>query len=541
MKSRLTPLKRGCSSSRTRDANLPLPEAVTAQVISYVTSLSCTSRKVEYLKEQVMSKFVSNDTDPADCRRQRAINKWLSVERDNEATNDRLLVFSEDYNVLPRVTLGQFVTYARRLVADLIGETVPLEALYGAFSGGASTTRSRTRSHPALKYLGTAEITPAARKWFDLVLEESPLWMSYRDELVIQETRGNSLFTVPKSTTIDRCAAKEPDLNMYLQKGVGNYIRRRLRRVKINLNDQDVNKHLAREGSITDRLATIDLSSASDSVSIEFVRLLLPDLWFSLLNELRSPYTCIDGEWHENHMFSSMGNGFTFELESLLFWALAKTTCHFTRGSGVISVYGDDLIIGSDYAEDLSWVLGVFGFSVNKDKSFISGPFRESCGGHYHDGYDISPFYVRRPIATIRDAIIIANQIRRWSYIPLSGILDMELEELWLFLKSHIPSVLWGGDDLGSDSQLVSPDAPNKRLVSVSTRKPTGIGGYLLWLNACEASSVERRDAIVTSERMVATHTYVLRRCKAEWRRPPSIFLSELDLDNRGRSSTLST
>ena len=512
-----------------RDANLVLPETLTGEVFDRIeqAGVRFPSIRMDYLLSTYRSKFVSSDTDPADVRAQRAIMKWLSVERDNDATNTRLLITPEEYNILPRVTWKSFVRYAQSLIADLLGDTVPTEAILGSFSGGATTTRTRTSSHPALKYLGKAELTSEARKWFDLVLEESPLWTQFSDLLSISETLGNHMFTVPKSTTIDRVACKEPDLNMYLQKGVGNYIRRRLRYVGINLNDQSVNRNLAREGSITGALATIDLSSASDSVSIGIVELLLPPLWYGLLSDLRSPYTFVDGEWHKNHMFSSMGNGFTFELESLIFWALAKTTRFFTGGRGVVSVYGDDIIVGTDYVQDLIWVLNYFGFSVNSDKSFTEGPFRESCGGHYYNGVDISPFFVRRPLKNLRDAIILANQIRKWSEIPGIGILNPMLEDLWILLRSVIPPKLRGGVNLESDSQLVSTDRPHSRLVPVTKDRDNGTGGYLHWLDTCEDTEA-RDEAIVSSVRTSHTKMYRTRRINTEVRNPECIFYSEL-------------
>jgi len=524
--------KKRVLNNRFRDANATLPETLTGDVIRMIHHLESSNsfhsdEKIKYLQKMFMTKFVSSETDSADVRAQRAINKWLSVERDNDATNTRLLLTLEDYNILPRVTWRSFIDYARGLITKLLGDTVPIEAIFGGFSGGATTTRSRFQSHPALKYLGQADVTSAAHKWFDLLLEESPLWREFSTAITIREVEGNHLFTVPKSTTIDRVACKEPDLNMYLQKGVGNYIRRRLRTVGINLNDQSINRNLAREGSISDKLATIDLSSASDSVSLMIVELLLPDLWFGLLSDLRSPSTLIRGEWHKNHMFSSMGNGFTFELESLIFWALSYSVRHFMRGSGVISVYGDDIIVGSDYVHELISVLDYVGFSVNRDKSFTSGPFRESCGGHYHLGDDITPFFLRRPIAKVRDAIVIANQIRKWASIPWNSILDCGIEPLWLHIRSFIPKGLWGGDNLEDDSQLVDNTAPRFRLAMVTQQRDNGDGGYLLWLDTCEGAS-DTRDVIISSNRFLDQSKYRLRRVKAEKRKLPSIFISEL-------------
>jgi hypothetical protein len=85
-----------------------------------------------------------------------------------------------------------------------------------------------------------------------------------------------------------------------------------------------------------------------------------------------------------------MGNGATFCLETLVFAAAA----HAIR-SKTVSVYGDDIIVDSDKVDDLKRLLGFLGFSVNADKSFSAGPFRESCGKDYYQGVDITPFYLR--------------------------------------------------------------------------------------------------------------------------------------------------
>jgi len=195
--------------------------------------------------------------------------------------------------------------------------------------------------------------------------------------------------------------------------------------------------------------------------------------------------TVIDGEEHVNEMFSSMGNGFTFELESLLFWAIVKTTCYLTGTRGIVSVYGDDIICPTEASNDVQWALEFFGFQVNTEKSFSTGPFRESCGGHYYDGFDITPFYVKAPLAKLTDVIDVANKLREWAEGPIgSSVLDPEVEDIWLWLKSFIPSHLWGGADLGNKNQLVSLDTPRRRLHQTSVKRKTGLGGYLHWHNA---------------------------------------------------------
>lgn len=489
---------------RRIDANKRVPDSLTVTFIEKIMALPNVP-KANYLKDVLLSKYVSNDTAPADVRKQRAINKWLATERNNAATNDRLLLTPGEFNILPRVRLDHFVTWTQRLIEDTIGEVLPWEALIGSFSGGASTSRARTESHPARKYVGKAHITGAALVFFEDLLEDMPGWQFEIDSQV-EIVPGNVMFTVPKNADIDRVACKEPDLNMFMQKGVGGEIRRCLKRVGIDLNDQSRNQKLARMGSIDGSLATLDLSSASDSVSSGLVQLLLPPIWYGVLDSLRSPVTRIDDYVHQNEMFSSMGNGFTFELESLLFYALARATAYFRGIKGVISVYGDDIICPSDMAQDLQFVLSFFGFEVNPEKSFWDGPFRESCGGHFLDGFDITPFYLRSPIERVSDLIHMANSLRKWGEVQSLGIIDPSIEEIWCWLKSMVPQDLWGGRDCNFKYSLVTPDLPRKRLQVIRTETETGLGGYFHWLNttwtresltdAVEASSEVRESTV---------------------------------------------
>ncbi|DAD50113.1 TPA_asm: RNA-directed RNA polymerase [ssRNA phage Gerhypos.3_19] len=496
MKQRRTP------AARVRTPGIP--DDLTTQLVERISQLS-PSVKTDYLRSELTSKYVSSLTDPPEVRRTRAINKWLATEAENEATNDRLFITPDTYQIMSRVSYSDFVCWCRDHIAGIIGDTAPIEALIGSFSGGASTSRPRTSSHPSSKFSGNLHVTEHCLGLFIDVVDEMPGWINAQNPMTVEIVKGNVLFTVPKKTDIDRVACKEPDLNMFIQKGIGSYFRSCLRRTGINLNDQSINRSLAREGSITGKLATLDLSSASDSVSSGLVELLLPVTWYTLLDSARSPVTIIDGEEHRNHMFSSMGNGFTFELESLIFLVLARAVRHFRRDRGVVSVYGDDIICPTGSVPELTWVLNYFGFSVNLEKSFDSGPFRESCGGHYYDGVDITPFYIRKPIENLEDLIDVANKLRQWGSIPDSILIANEIEPLWLWLKSYVPECLWGGGDTSFKYQLVSNDKSAKRLAETNKRRSTGDGGYYHWLNATwrreepsdglETSSMLQNDA----------------------------------------------
>ena len=97
--------------------------------------------------------------------------------------------------------------------------------------------------------------------------------------------------------------------------------------------------------------------------------------------------------------FSSMGNGFTFPLETLLFYSLARAVLKYMHASAeewdMLSVYGDDITLPSRCFSLLTEVFTECGFLVNSRKSFSDGPFRESCGADYLRSIDIRPFYVR--------------------------------------------------------------------------------------------------------------------------------------------------
>lgn len=470
-----------------KDSNARQPQSVRSAIRSLADRLSEIDGpfEVQHLRQEYLSKYCDESLVPASVRRRNAIEKWLTAERTNASTNDRFRTMDPYWNILPRVPLKKFVEHARRIVSRVLG-TLSDDIVLGSFSGGATTSRRRTDGHPAFKFSDKADVTEECMPYLDVLFRQAHLFREYGLFSSLSEVKGAVLFTVPKKTEIDRCACKEPDINMFLQKGVGSHIRRRLLKFGINLNDQSINRGLAKQGSIDDSLATLDLSSASDTICVEVVRTLLPDDWFLYLNDIRSQSVLVDGELIRTEMFSSMGNGFTFELESLLFWALMRTTAYFEGVSGIISVYGDDIIIPSGMCNMACFVLKSFGFSVNESKSFSSGPFRESCGGHYHNGVDVTPFYLKKDPALLTDVIRVTNQLRRWLVAdPARQYILPAMYDIWHSWKKFVPSDLWGGYDLALDTALVSDDPPNKQLVRLSGKpRLPELGLYMQWHNS---------------------------------------------------------
>lgn len=473
---------------RLKTADFPLSRSLTTEFVNDLNTILLTDDSVEsqYLHSTYLSKFVELDAASALVRRSRAIEKWLLTETTNEITNRRIALwgYHDGVEVFPGVSAKRFLDKAAEIVARTLPFEPSLDVANGGFSGGASTSKKRVQGHPALKFLDQADVTRPALPVFRRIISGTR-WadhISGDSGLEPRFVNGNVLFTVPKNSDIDRVACKEPDLNMFLQKGLGNQIRKSLRMVGIDLNDQTVNQELARKGAITGQLMTLDLSSASDSVTIELVRRLLPINWFYYLDLFRSHVTEIDGVEHVNEMFSSMGNGFTFELESLLFYSITRATAYFCGVKGQLSVYGDDIIAPAALGYDLVSALAFCGFKVNDAKSFMDGPFRESCGKHWHGSSDVTPFYLRKPFQTISDLILTLNQLASWSSRCI-GVVDPRYEALHLKYREYIPENLWGGDDLTSRSSLVTGHAARKELTYPAEKIPhSHVGGLLYWL-----------------------------------------------------------
>jgi hypothetical protein len=128
----------------------------------------------------------------------------------------------------------------------------------------------------------------------------------------------------------------------------------------------------------------------------------------------------IDGKKHHYQLFCSMGNGFCFPLESLIFSA-AVIAAHKHCGAKLdYAVYGDDIIVRQSVALVVLECLFACGFRVNTSKTFIFGPFRESCGANWYGGLDVTPGYYKRPITGLAELYALHNTLQRWDTLQES-------------------------------------------------------------------------------------------------------------------------
>lgn len=366
--------------------------------------------------------------------RKRAEDKFWEMEKRCLEYNRRL-----DHGQLT-ADAWTVITRARYKIRKILGPVPSLSQLKISFGPGATTNVKGREASPRAKLNASLACSRDMLPVVGDLLAEAPMWVwhhlglrpeglerarrSDKDQLFYPsvEVHPGKLSFVPKDARTMRPIVVEPVLNGLAQRAIGKFLKKRMAyHAALDLTDQTRNQDLARQGSIDGSYATLDLSSASDTISWSVVRLLLPEDWFDFLAGFRTGDIAVTrggcGGVVELEKFSSMGNGYTFELESLLFFSLALAATELEDDISIdfsipqipgghwvssisnymVSVYGDDIICPTKVAPRLVKVLSELGFIVNNEKSFTKGPFRESCGADWFNGECIRPFYGKKP------------------------------------------------------------------------------------------------------------------------------------------------
>jgi hypothetical protein len=239
----------------------------------------------------------------------------------------------------------------------------------------------------------------------------------------VKEVGINKVLFVPKDSRGPRTIACEPLEYQWLQQGLRRSLyqwieNHPLSRGRINFTDQSVNQELARLASIDDHFATIDLSDASDRVSVWLVARLFAGQPYLLkhLLALRSPHSRLpDGELVHLNKYAAQGSALCFPIEAICFYALAVGCARAAAAVSQTYVYGDDIIIPKRYACDYISLLEELRLKVNREKSCISGPFKESCGTDYFRGVLVTPIKLRTVSASspadIASLVSTSNQL----------------------------------------------------------------------------------------------------------------------------------
>jgi hypothetical protein len=378
---------------------------------------------------------VASDADNA------ALTKFLQA---NESCKEWSLRFE---TLLDELLVGTFRLELHRLFDEEYFDD--LASLNGMPGPGASVGARGTDFYTKMFDSVLTTTRPSLYQLYQIHCKRSPMALAAEENRqhrhgCYQQVTGSRLSFVPKRNDISRVICIEPSLNMFFQKGIEERLTLLLRkRVGIHLPVQQlINRELAKVGSKTGQLSTIDLTSASDSISLSMCREFLPKTLMGILELFRSPSVQLpDGSWQELHMISSMGNGFTFPLQTIIFSAVVSAVyrlngikMHRTRilsrggfACGNFGVNGDDIICETKVARQVIRLLNLLGFTENADKTFIEGPFRESCGGDFVGGYPVRAVYVKS-LSSEQSRYVAFNRLQEWSAIhriPLPEALEL--------------------------------------------------------------------------------------------------------------------
>lgn len=220
---------------------------------------------------------------------------------------------------------------------------------------------------------------------------------------------ASRLQAVPKTAKAPRLIASEPTENQWCQQLMLDFLVTQLKKTFgstfIDFTDQSKSGEMALRASRDRKLATIDLSSASDRLSCRLIERIFRGN-SSILKALHASRTryirdnISPGQpFLKLRKFASQGTAVTFPVQTLTFLCIVLgcnirgrvTWSKINRLRHRVRVFGDDLIVPSTGYADVVEALETLELKVNGEKSFVLGSFRESCGTDAWNGYDVTP------------------------------------------------------------------------------------------------------------------------------------------------------
>lgn len=326
-------------------------------------------------------------------------------------TNDQRVLKSDAWNQDDTVLLRSVAGF---LWSDLEGLSGEFYCSPGVFGTGATAERKKLNERlsidtwPERSEACFPSSYHASYNEGDVETFAGINYLSESDELPVRVVQ------VPKTLKTPRIISVEPSYMMLMQQSIAKLLMDYLEGESfpyksIRFRDQSHNREMARIGSIDGSYATIDLSDASDLVGNDLVKTIFETCptFLGFIQDCRSRRAQLpDGTLVTLNKFASQGSALCFPVESMCFFTIALAS--MVRESGrrlsskllaeiaaKISVYGDDIIVPAKAAAGVMDNLEAFGLRVNHSKSFTQGFFRESCGGDYYKGVDVTPTYVR--------------------------------------------------------------------------------------------------------------------------------------------------
>lgn len=240
-----------------------------------------------------------------------------------------------------------------------------------------------------------------------------------------EDEQCSRLIAVPKSQKGPRLIAAEPTCHQWVQQCVRDFVYTNVQHSALSLsvrfNDQAANREAAVAGSLDGSLATVDLKSASDRLSCYVVQRVfrknISVLRAMIASRTRWISNGIDAKrpsLHKLRKFSTQGSALTFPVQSLVFLSVALGVGRLLepnlsrRGClRKVRVFGDDIVVPTQWVGALMAALTAMGLKVNQTKTFTEGNFRESCGMDAWRGYDVTPPHVtKKPIKSEPSSVV---------------------------------------------------------------------------------------------------------------------------------------
>jgi hypothetical protein len=347
-------------------------------------------------------------------RERQAMDKFIECENDVKRISDILQEsFKDDLKRVSKLLFHDiFQTIDWKIFdLDLNGKHGPGATADGFSGNGKYTCSSWTRRLETVLPFG------------DMLLVNRS-YRSIGDAIDIIEPEAEipvKVISVPKTQKTPRIIAIEPTCMQFAQQAVSALIVKAIERHPllsslIGFSDQVPNQELARDGSLSGDLATLDLSEASDRVSNSLVNLLVEDYpcLSRAVSACRSYRAKVPGHGVITlNKYASMGSALTFPIEAMVFLTVVFIGIERELSTPLSSddledhrwwvrIYGDDIVVPVDTVRSVVDSLESFGFVVNHAKSFWTGRFRESCGKDYYNGHDITVVKLRQNIPSQR-------------------------------------------------------------------------------------------------------------------------------------------
>lgn len=364
-------------------------------------------------------------------------------------------------------------------------------------TGATSLTKSRV--DPVVRY---SNITSTSH------LMESPLWPSLWFSRGLERPTFDSGFSSEcgsfsaigskvdylEITPIDHIEASfvlksfgkyrviwpEPTCNVYVNRVAGLAIADCINKTHLRIDTAaDKHKKLACQGSIDGSYATGDYTSASDLIAFSLSSWLRPDTLQPYFLYGRVSQIAHSGRKDELHMTATMGCGFCWEWQTVVFYTFLQTIRDLNYpdiADEQLHAFGDDIIYPPIMHDLVQRYSSVFGWKMNNSKSFATGPFRESCGGDFLSGKNVRPVYARSLLREQVDIYRLYNRIvldhgeepeSKYLRHVLATLVKHTPEPLRLYGPSHYGDVFFHS----SNVDLYTLHGKNKTRISAYVAK----------------------------------------------------------------------